>query len=466
MSRAPSVLRPFLAFLLLGALLAAAGRGRAAPRPAGELTVTCTSAADALGVEVRRRPEAPAPGLPGLGYESYFSLGAGPATKAGFTLKLDWEPLQGPFAGRRYLLNTSLSGRWPGGGGSLPEQAWEVDAGAKETGLGAASLEAGGRSGAYLNRLAGRDYREAAAYLATRFALDGEPSGLAWIEPDWLRGFASLLTPPPEPGSEERSDLPYWYEAAVFPGLPPLPPPEPTATAGEPRLSRLTVTTRHAQTWRTYAGDAANDWETGETRLEVREKRSWGEVAASYLHTVKFYPADAAKTYRLAEGELAVSGPAGPGRGRVELGFRQRFPWEGAAEAYRQVGLGLGYSLPGASVAWRFGGEWRERRYEAEPEDDYTRTTLEAEASWPAVQRAGGPAASATLATTEVRPLSGFEPSEYQLRLRLRGERPVGPGQTLSGGLAWERRFSAAPGDVLIPGATETLLRLAWKLAF
>ncbi|MDI6871280.1 MAG: hypothetical protein QME79_07980 [Bacillota bacterium] len=430
----------------------------------GEYTVSPSSA---LGVEFARRTGPRQPGGPELACEGYFSVGASPATKSGLTLGLDWQPLEGSLSGRRYSVNASLSGRWPGEAGRPPEEAWEIDAAVQERGLGAAALEAGGRAGAHLNRLTGPDYREAAAYLATRFVLDGEPCGLAWVEPEWLRGFAALFAPPPEPGAEERSDLPYWFEAAALPGLPPLPPPEVSpASSAEPRLARLTVTTRHTQTCRAYTENPSNDWEAGETRLEVRERRGRGEVAASYRNTVKFYPAGATRTYRLAEGKLEVSGPAGPGRGRAAVGFRQRFPWEGSYEAYRQHGVDLGYTLPGTAVDWRFGGEWRLRRYEAEPEKDYSFTSLQGGISWPAEAKRGGPAASVTLAATEERHPAGTRPAEYRLRLRLRGELPTGPGQTLSAGLGWERAFSLPPGGALTPGSTETLFRLVWRRSF
>ncbi|MGE5553871.1 MAG: hypothetical protein ACM3XZ_08130 [Betaproteobacteria bacterium] len=446
-----------------GAAVVTYTSGEVSVDEAGEYTITPSSS---LGIQFSRQGKPPLPGLPGVGYEGYLSLGSSPATKAGLTLELDWEPPRGILAGRRYSLNTSLSRRWPDGPGCLPEEAWEVDAVAKEKGLGAASLEAGGRTGAHLNRLAGSDYWESAAYLATRFALDGEPGGVEWIEPAWLRDFASLLTPPPEPGAEERGDLPYWYESAALPGLPPLPPPKPFATAAEPRLARLVVTTRHAQTWRTYAGNSPDSWEAGETRLNVREELTWGEVAATFTNTVKLYPADSARTYRLAEGELEVKGLIGPGRGLVATSFRQRIPWTGTSEAYRQGGVSLGYALPGTQVDWRFSGEWRQRRYETQPEDDYSRTSLEAEVSWPAVLKTGGPAASAAIAATEERPLGCTRPTEYRLRLRLRGELPVRSGQTLSAGLAWERDLSAAPGGALVSGSTETLFCLSWKWPF
>lgn len=431
----------------------------------GGYTLSPTSA---LGLRWAGRAGERGRGLPDFAWEGYAATGGSPLGKAGATVEAEWEPEAGLLVGRRYSLATSLAGRWPEAGGASPETSWEVDLAAHESGLGLSALEAGGRTGAHLHRLSGRDYWEAGGYLGTRFVLEGEPNAAAWLDPGWFRGFASLFAPPPEPGVEAPSDLPAWYEAISWPGLPPLPPadlPEAEAAGAPPK--RLVVTTRHTQTARAYAGAATSDWQAGETRLEVRERRPRGEVGASYTHLLKSYPADSPHGYQLDEGELEVSGPAGAGRGRAQVNFRNRSPWEGGTGGYRQLGLGLGFTRPGASAGWRFGGEWRWRRHESSPEDDYLFTGVESEVSWPADSGgAPGPRASLALAGSGQRYPSGAEPTLYRLRLRLRDEAPAGPGRTVSAGLAWERSLSVAPGGAATLNPPETLLRLSWTQAF
>ncbi|HHW14503.1 MAG TPA: hypothetical protein GXX28_06185 [Firmicutes bacterium] len=430
----------------------------------GEYTV---SPASAWGLEFARREPLVPEGLQ-LDCEGFLSLGTSPAQKAGVTLGLDWRPEEGPFAGRQHKVSGSLTQRWPAESGTLPEQAWEANASLQETGLGAATLEAGGRAGAHLHRLSGRDYREVAGYLATRVVLDGEPAGFAWLDPEWVRGFTSVWTPPPEPGAEEEETLPIWYEALALSELPALPPPAAAdpASPGEPRPPRLVVSARHTQSRRTYAGADDFDWEAGETSLEVRERRRWGEVAGTYVHTLKHYPADPARTYELNEGEAEVSRHLGPGQGRAAISFRNRDPWPGGDDRYRQLGLRLSYSLPGGAVDWRWAGEGRYRRYLDQPAEDYTQATLEGEVSWPAVTRRGGPSVAAAAALTRERYPNAARPDEYRWRLRLRGEWPVGPAQSLAASLGWAREAALPLGGASTGGSTETLFRLAWRRSF
>lgn len=470
----PPSLAAALVLLGLGALgagdAAASGKisigwshGEVVATDDGEYTV---SPASAWGVEFARR-EPLAPGGLQLGCEGFLALGTSPAQKAGATLELDWRPKEGLFAGRRYKASGSLTQRWPAQSGTLPEQAWEIDGSLQETGLGAAVLEAGGRAGTHLRRLFGRDYREAAGYLATRIVLDGEPAGFAWLDPEWVRGFAAVWAPPPEPGAEDLETLPFWYEALLLPGLPALPPPEAhLASPGEPRPPRLEVSARHTQSRRTYVGEDDSDWEAGETRLEVRERRDWGEVSGTYSHTLKHYPADPTRTYELNQGEAMLSRRCGPGRGQAALSFRNRDPWPGGEDRYRQIGLRLSYRLPGTVVNWRWTGEGRHRRYPDQPAHDYTQATLEGEVSWPAVTRRGGPRVAAAAALTQERHPQAEQPDEYRWRWRLQSEWPLGADQSLAASLGWTREVAQAAGEGSGASSAETLLRLSWTRRF
>jgi hypothetical protein len=397
-------------------------------------------------------------GGPECAWRGFATLGADPASKAGLTLEADWEPATDFWAGRRYSLSVSGAGRWPEGARRPPEESWELDGAIHEAGLGLSALEAGGRAALRRHRLAGRDYAEAAGYLGTRFVLQGTPVGLNWLDPDWLRDFRALLLPPPEPGSEEALDLPSWFAAATLAGPPSLP--SPGLPDGE-RPDRLVVETRHTQSARAYDGDGSHSWQAGETRLEVRQRRAWGEVGAGYTRTVKYYPSASSSTYQLDEGELILTGPAGAGEGRATVSLRNRQPWEAGGEAYRQYGAELGFSRSAPGQSRRWGGEWRWRRYTGASEGDYFLTRVEGEASRTAgpVKLTGGTSLSAQTYPSRV------PPDQYTLRLRLKAEVATAPDQTVTAGLAWERHLAVASGGSADLRPSETLLRLAWTLA-
>lgn len=421
------------------------------------------SPSSSLGLSLRWREAAERASRPDLGYAGYLTLTSTTPAKSGLTVDADWEPLSGPFAGRRYSFSGSLAQRWPGGSGD-PEQAWETGITVRELGLKRSAMEAGAKLGEHVQRLSGTDYREGAAYLSTRVVIDGEPAAFDWLDPEWLGGFTALLVPPPEPGSEERTDLPAWYDAGLISGLPALPPPGGDGQAGQGRPS-LSVSARHTQTTRDYRGESSSDWEAGVTRLEVAQRSLGGEVAAVYATTLKHYPIDPERTYRLHEGSLELSGPAGAGRGNAALTFRNRLPWEGGEGAYRQGGIRAGWSLPGAKRDFRLGAEWRRRDYLDGLEDDYTNATLESELSWPGVRRTGGPWGLTGLSWTTREYVIG-QPAEHRLRVRLSGELPAGRDRHLSAGFAWERTACGAVGDILRRGSIDTLLRLSWSRRF
>lgn len=423
----------------------------------GVITVNPSSA---LGIELSHRTAGDGRS-PELDFGGFLTLSGDAPAKAGVTLEAAWEP--GSAGGRRYTLAGSLAQR-RSDGDSAPEQAWKLTAAVHESGLRPSALEAGGRLEEHHNRLSGRDYRESAAYLATRVALDSAPRAFSWLEPEWFSGFAALLVPPPEPGAEDRTDLPAWYEKAALAGLPALPALFGTA-ATEAVEGRLTVSARHTQTARTYEGGPESDWEAGESSLEVTQRVGRGEVTAGYSSTLKHYPQDPEQTYRLAEGKLAAAFPAGRGRGRAAASFRNRFPWEGGSGAYRQAGLSLGCSFPGESLDWRLGGEWRRRDYLDGAGEDHATITVEGEASWAEARRARGLAATAGASfSVTTFPATG-KPAEYRLRWRLRGVLPAGPDRSITAGLAWETR-AGTPGELLASGPAETLFRLSWTRRF
>ncbi|MGE5623853.1 MAG: hypothetical protein ACM3UP_02390 [Methanocella sp.] len=426
----------------------------------GAYTVDPTAS---LGLEFSRSLSAAAGGRPALALDASATLGLNSPRRAGLTLNFDWPPMEPGSAGRRYSLSTSWAGRWPVDGSLRPEESWGAAATVHNPGLGAANLEAGGRASAHLNRLSGRDYRETSGYLATRFGAEGEGGLFAWLDPAWLGGFGALLTPPPEPGSEERLDLPAWFERMTFEGLPALPK---VAAEAEKPAPRLTVITRHTQTTRTYTGDPESNWESGVTRLEARERRGRNDVSTTYSHTLKLYPADGAKTYELDEGELEIDRALRSGRARTAVSFRRRQPWEDGGEAYQQAGLSLDWDRPSAPLTWKLAANWRGRWYSDGSDDDYALAEVEGGVSRsPETPR--GSSFSLAAAVSRKEPLSGVAPDEYRLRMRLSGEFHPIDGQTVTAGLAWERSATlAAGGSRLVPGPTETLLRLGWKRAF
>lgn len=426
------------------------------------------AAPPALGVQYGGHVSPDAPGAARLAYEGYLAVEPSPGARGGLSLRADWSP-PATSGERRYSVATALSTRPATSPGLPPERAWDLSAALHEGGPGGAGFEAGGQVKGYLDRLVGRDYRQASAYLGTRVTFagilpePGGPGGLwSYLDPGWLGGFASLLRPPAEPGAEAAMDLPAWYEAAAIMRLPDLPDgtfPETDRDAGQASRAaagRLTVTARHTETKRTYLeGEATSDWSAGESVLELRQTARGRSTTASFSDTLKQYPEDPSRTYRLQEGQLEYAWPAGAAQLQAAAGFRVRAPLAGDGEAYRQDGASLACRLPwGKAATLRVSGDWRWRRYDGDDGRDYLRTTAEAELAW---QRW-----AVALSCSDRRSLGGGVTLGGRRRLALTAGVPLAAGQKLEGGLAWEQSWGAPEDGVPDVGPVSLIARVQW----